>query len=220
MGRFQKKSTSGSKKSTLTSAKVNADVSRSTVNGGGQRSTGQISPVNIQDSRFLQLNEERVFESEVVYWIEKLDASRSSRVREKDLVKVNGSGSGQGQNGPVRTDGSVRFKPGLSLVRFTGLVQASRMSPQQPKTSGPMDRLPSALQAWSTQPTPGPSPRFSPPPGSPLAPLGLPSPTRTAAAEDSIDGFTTTALTAAPRRQLNTTTPKRSQNNSNTHPKQ
>ncbi|KAK8715402.1 hypothetical protein V6N13_042736 [Hibiscus sabdariffa] len=41
-----------------------------------------ISPVNIQDSRFLRLNEERVFESEVVDWIEKLGASRSSRVRE------------------------------------------------------------------------------------------------------------------------------------------
>ncbi|KAK8573047.1 hypothetical protein V6N12_029085 [Hibiscus sabdariffa] len=41
-----------------------------------------ISPVKIQGSRFLRLNEERVFESEVVDWIEKLDASRSSRVRE------------------------------------------------------------------------------------------------------------------------------------------
>ncbi|KAK8708745.1 hypothetical protein V6N13_059782 [Hibiscus sabdariffa] len=35
------------------------------------------------------------------------------------------------------------------------------MGPQQPKNSGPMDRLPSALQAWSTQPTPGPGPRGS-----------------------------------------------------------
>ncbi|KAK8686043.1 hypothetical protein V6N13_125071 [Hibiscus sabdariffa] len=35
--------------------------------------------------RFLRLTEERVFKSEVADLIEELDASRSSRVREKDL---------------------------------------------------------------------------------------------------------------------------------------
>ncbi|KAK8685885.1 hypothetical protein V6N13_124917 [Hibiscus sabdariffa] len=72
-------------------------------------------------SRFLRLKEERVFESKVVNWIEKLDASGSSRVRE--FVKKICSRFAAYQGTQLVSEPLVRSEIGLNtfLMRYEKL---------------------------------------------------------------------------------------------------